>query len=77
MSKEFLYLNDSGDAGLQNSTTDQLIIAAVIIVDESEKDAIGEAIDNFRFDLGWHESDAVTYLNLLKNKIEKIEKITL
>ena len=41
MSKQYIFIDDSGDAGLQNSNTDQLIVAAVIIVDENKKRYFG------------------------------------
>ena len=55
MSKRFAYIDDSGDAGLRNSNTDQLIVAAVIIVDEEKRKLLAEAINLFRSRLGWVE----------------------
>jgi ribosomal protein L24 len=66
MSKQFIYIDDSGDAGLRNSNTDQLIVAAVIVVDEKMKKLMAEAINLFRRRLGWVE--------LHEFKFHKIEK---
>jgi len=57
MNKEFIYIDDSGDAGLKGSITDRLIIAAVIMVDEDKKTALNDAINLYREQLGWHELD--------------------
>jgi len=57
MTKEFIYIDDSGDAGLRNSNTDRLIIAAVIMVDEDKKAALSNSINLYREQLGWHELD--------------------
>jgi len=66
MSRQFLYIDDSGDAGFHNSNTDQLIIAAVIVVDEENKKLLGDAIDLFRRRLGW--------VDLHEFKFNKTEK---
>jgi hypothetical protein len=55
MTKQFLAIDDSGDAGLRNSNTDQLIIAAVIIADEEKRKLLTEAINLFRRRMGWVE----------------------
>jgi len=55
--REFIYVDDSGDAGLRNSHTDKLIVAAVIIIDEDKRAALNDAINLYRKDLGWHELD--------------------
>ena len=57
MKREFIYIDDSGDAGLKGSISDRLIIAAVIMVDEDKKTALNDAINLYREQLGWHELD--------------------
>ena len=53
MVKQYIFIDDSGDAGLGNSNTDQLIVAAVIVVDENKKELLEDAINLFRRRLGW------------------------
>jgi len=55
MSKQYIFIDDSGDTGLSYSNTDFFIVAAVIVVDEKEKDLLVEAINLFRQNLGWVE----------------------
>jgi len=55
MSKQYVFIDDSGDAGLRNSNTDQLIVAAIIVVDENKKELLEDAINLFRRRLGWVE----------------------
>jgi len=69
MIKEFIYIDDSGDAGLRNSNTDKLIIAAVIMVDEEKKTALNDAINLYREQLGWHELDEFKFTKTNKTII--------
>ena len=66
MSKQYVFIDDSGDAGLRNSNTNQLIVAAVIVVDEHKKELLEEAINLFRRRLGWVELHEFKF-----NKTEK------
>ena len=67
MTKEFIYIDDSGDAGLKDSNTDKLIVAAVIMVDESKRTALSDVINLFRSNLGWHELDEFKFTKTNKN----------
>ena len=76
MAKEFIYVDDSGDAGLKDSNTDRLIVAAVIMIDESKRTALSDAIDLFRSELGWHELDEFKFTKTNKNiVVDLIEHI--
>ena len=66
MSKQYVFIDDSGDAGLRNSNTDQLVVAAVIVVDENKKVLLEDAINLFRRRLGWVELHEFKF-----NKTEK------
>jgi len=66
MSKQYVFIDDSGDAGLRNPNTNQLIVAAVIVVDENMKELLEDAINLFRRRLGW--------VDLHEFKFSKTEK---
>jgi len=66
MSKQYVFIDDSGDAGFKNSNTDHLIVAAVIMVDENKKELLEDAINYFRRRLGW--------VDLHEFKFSKTEK---
>jgi len=53
MSKEYVYIDDSGDVGLKKTNTEHLVVAAVVVVDEENKKLLAGAIDLFRRGLGW------------------------
>ena len=53
MFKRYITIDASGDAGLQDSDTDQLVVAAIITDDEDRAILLREAIDLFRRSLGW------------------------
>ena len=66
MSKQYVFIDDSGDAGFKNSNSDHLIVAAVIVVDENKKELLEDAINYFRRRLGW--------VDLHEFKFSKTEK---
>ena len=66
MKKQFVFIDDSGDAGFKNSDTNQLIVAAVIVVDENKRKLLADGIDLFRRRLGW--------INTREFKFNKIKK---
>jgi len=53
MNKRHIAIDASGDAGILNSDTDQLVVAAVITESDESKNKLYEAIDLFRLRLGW------------------------
>jgi len=70
--REYLFIDDSGDAGLSTSNTDYLIFAAVIVVDEDSKDVLEEAINSFRRSLGWNELDEFKFAKTNKNTLAEL-----
>ena len=66
MIKQYVAIDASGDAGLRNSDTKQLVIAAVITDSEEKTMLLEEAINSFRRDLGW--------VDLHEFKFSKTEK---
>jgi len=79
MDKEFIFIDDSGDAGMRKSSTDRLVIAAVIVVDEDIKTVISDEINLYRKQLGWHELDefkfSKTNKKIIIDLISKINSI--
>jgi len=64
--KQYVFIDDSGDAGFKNSDTKQLIVAAVIVVDENKRRLLADGIDLFRRRLGWADTREFKF-----NKIKK------
>ena len=69
MIKQYLAIDDSGDAGLRNSNTEQLIIVAVIIADEEKKKLLADAVNLFRHQLGWNDLDEFKFAKTNKNTL--------
>ena len=69
---EYIFIDDSGDAGLDKSNTDQLIIAAVIVADEITKNILSDAINRFRQDLGWNDLDEFKFAKMNKETLVKL-----
>jgi hypothetical protein len=53
MLRQYVFIDDSGDAGLKKTNTEQLVVAAVIVVDEDKRKLLSDGIDLFRRRLGW------------------------
>jgi len=66
MIKQYVAIDASGDAGLKNSDTNQLVAAAVITDSEKKTKLLEEAITSFRRNLGW--------VDLHEFKFSKTEK---
>jgi len=69
---EYIYIDDSGDAGIEKSNTDQLVIAAVVVADEAIKNSLTDAINRFRRDLGWNELDEFKFSKMNKETLVKL-----
>ena len=72
MSKQFVFLDDSGDTGLKNSATSNFIIAAVLVVDRENLNNLTTALNNFRTDLGWNEFDELKFSSTRKSVIKNL-----
>jgi len=76
---EYIFIDDSGDTGLENTNTDQFILVAVVIGDEEVKMSLTEAINRFRRNLGWNELDefkfAKTNKKIITELIESLQDI--
>jgi len=70
--RQFVILDDSGDPGVEGSSTSQFIIAAVIIVGEDNKDKLTAAVDRYRQKLGWRETHEFKFNTTKKDIIEEL-----
>jgi len=70
--KQFVIIDDSGDPGVGGSSTSHFIIAAVIIVGESEKRKLIAAVDQYRKKLGWKETHEFKFNTTKKEIIEEL-----
>lgn len=68
-SREYIYIDDSGDAGIKGSNTENLIIAAIVIKNEECKALLTEAIDSYRHNIGWNELDEFKFAKTRKELI--------
>jgi len=61
MKRSYLFIDDSGDTGFKKSATSHFLIAALLVIDEDQKQKISEAIDLFRRNLGWSEMHEIKF----------------
>jgi hypothetical protein len=74
MSKQFLFIDDSGDTGLKDSATTHFVVAAVLIVDRKNLDTLRLAMDGFRAGLGWNELHELKFNTTKKSIIINLLK---
>ena len=68
--KQFVILDDSGDPGIDGSSTSHFIVAAVVIVGDHEKDNLTAAVNQYRASLGWKETHEFKFNTTKKQIIE-------
>ena len=68
--RQFVILDESGDPGVDGSSTSHFIIAAVIIVSEGEKQELINAVDQYRQKLGWKDTHEFKFNTTKKEIIE-------
>ena len=73
--KQFAVLDDSGDPGVDGSSTSHFVIAAVIIVGDDDRQKLIDAIDKYRQKLGWKETHEFKFNTTKKGIIEELIKV--
>ena len=68
MEKQFIFIDDSGDTGLNDSATTHFVVAAVLVVNRNNLDTLRIAMDGFRAGLGWKELHELKF-NMTKKSI--------
>ena len=74
MSKQFVFIDDSGDPGLIKSSTSHFIVAAVLVVTSENYVRIMTALSGFRAGLGWGELDELKFSKTRKSVIINLLK---
>ena len=70
--RQFVILDESGDPGVDGSNISHFIVAAVVIVSESEKQRLAGAVDQYRLKLGWKETHEFKFNTTKKEIIEEL-----
>ena len=74
MSKQFIFIDDSGDTGLVGSATNYFIVAAVLVVNSDNYARLVTAMNGFRAGLGWNELDELKFNKTRKTVIKRLLK---
>ena len=72
MKKQYIYIDDSGDPGFKKSNTPQLVVAAVVVIDEDNIEKISAAINGFRAGLKWNELHEFKFSSTKKSIIKDL-----
>lgn len=70
--RQFIIVDDSGDPGVDGSSTSHFIIAAVIIVGEDERGKLVAAVDKYRQKMGWKDTHEFKFNTTKKVIIEEL-----
>ena len=69
MSKEFLYIDESGSTTLKNAASNHLIIGTVLVLDHENLTSLTDAMNEFRTKLGWKELQEIKFMLTKKSII--------
>ena len=72
MSKQLVFIDESGDAGLTGSHSSRFIIAAVVMMHDNEDALIRTKMTEYRKTLGWHELDEFKFSRTRKTIIKEL-----
>lgn len=61
MAGHYIYIDESGDPGLKDSSSNNFIVASVVVVGQENRDKLDEAIANYRNGLGWKEDKELKF----------------
>jgi len=61
MSKQLIFIDDSGDPGLTGSGSSNFIIASVVLVGKENRDNLAQAINKYKKGLGWKEREELKF----------------
>lgn len=69
MGRYFIYIDDSGDPGLRGDSSNNFIIASVVLVGQENRDNLIRAIDEYKKGLGWKECEELKFHKTHKDAI--------
>ena len=72
MNRSFIFIDDSGDTGFKKDSSSYFLLAAMVVINENEKQALNDSIDNFRRNLGWADLDEFKFNITNKRTILKL-----
>jgi len=72
MSKQFVFIDESGDPGLMKSSTSHFIVAAVLVVERENLNSLIVALDGFRAGLGWNDLHELKFNTVKKSIIKNL-----
>ena len=75
MSRQLVFIDESGDAGLTGSKSSHFIIASVIITNENENDLIRAKIIEYKRTPGWHDRDEFKFSRTRKEVLKELLKL--
>ena len=69
MSKQFLFLDESGNTTLKDASSNHLVIGTVLVVDHENLISLTDAMNEFRTKLGWKELQEIKFMLTKKSII--------
>lgn len=69
MSKRLVFVDDSGDPGLKNASSNYFVIASAIFIEPKDAMLVMHEIDEYRIELGWRYNHEFKFTKNPKNVI--------
>lgn len=72
MSKQLVFIDDSGDPGFKAVSSDNFVMAAALFIDPEVAESLMYEIDNYRKSLGWKDNHEFKFTKNPKNVVSEM-----
>ena len=75
MSKQLIFIDDSGDTGFKRVSSDNFVMAAALFIDPKNAESVMREIGSYRKELGWRYNHEFKFTKNQFNKALKHARI--
>lgn len=72
MKKQLVFIDDSGDPGFKDISSDNFVVAAALFIDPDEATSLSERISEYRRSLGWRDDYEFKFAKIRKDIIVEL-----
>ena len=73
--KQLVFIDDSGDPGFKNTSSDNFIMAAAVFIEPKVAESLSKRISEYRNSLGWQSDYEFKFAKIRKDIIVELLKI--
>ncbi|MBR2989693.1 DUF3800 domain-containing protein [Candidatus Saccharibacteria bacterium] len=76
MGKQLVFVDDSGDPGLKNTSSNNFVIAAALFINPRAAEALSEQISRYRKSLGWRDDYEFKFAKIRKDIVVEVLRMS-